>query len=130
MCKVSGGKGDRGTFIQYLQRVACGLDWNIYNWLGLQTVLPSDLCTSFASFGFPFNSCNKRRKGMKMIWHVVVWISWRARNAYIFENKASSVHDLVEEIKHISLKWFLAKGSASGCSEYEWVKYPFECLLR
>jgi hypothetical protein len=32
----------------------------IYKWLGLQAVHPSDLCFSFDSLGFPFNDGMKR----------------------------------------------------------------------
>jgi hypothetical protein len=34
----------------------------IYKWLGLQVAHPSDLCSSFDSFGFPFIVGKKRKK--------------------------------------------------------------------
>ncbi|WJX32589.1 hypothetical protein P8452_20894 [Trifolium repens] len=36
----------------------CSRQWIIYNWLGLITMLPSDLFVSFDTFGFPFK-CKK-----------------------------------------------------------------------
>jgi hypothetical protein len=50
--------------------VAADVWAEIYNWLGLITVLPSDLFVSFDTFGFPFK-CKKRKKGLNMIWQGV-----------------------------------------------------------
>jgi hypothetical protein len=47
-----------------------------------------------------------------------------------FYGKLSSVQELVDTIKHVSLRWLLSKGIPFVCCEYEWVKYPLECLLR
>jgi hypothetical protein len=110
--------------------VALAVWSEIYKWIGILAVHPSDLCSSFASFGFPFNVGKNRRKGLNMIWHAVVWTIWKARNAYIFDGKLSSTEELVETIKHVSLRWLLAKGTRSVYCQYEWVKFPLECLLR
>jgi hypothetical protein len=98
--------------------VALAVWSKITNWLGLQSAQPSDLCSSFKSFGFPFNIGKNLRKARFMIWHAVVWALWKARNAHIFEEKVMSVEELFETIKHVSFRWFLAQGSAFVCSEY------------
>jgi hypothetical protein len=110
--------------------VALAVWSEIYKWLGLQVAHPSDLCSSFDSFGFPFNVGKKRKKGLIMIWQAVVWAIWKARNACIFDGKVVAVDELVETIKHVSLRWFLAKRFPSVCCYYEWVKFPLDCLLR
>jgi hypothetical protein len=123
--------GERETEVHLFGTCSFALSvWSeIGKWFGLQLAHPLDLCSSFESFCFPFN-CKKRRKGLYMIWQAVVWSLWKARNARIFEEKVVAPHDLVEEIKHMSFRWFLAKTNPYVCCEYEWVKYPLECLLR
>ncbi|GAU46901.1 hypothetical protein TSUD_296800 [Trifolium subterraneum] len=91
-------------------RVALEVWAEIYKWIGIQSVHSSDLCSSFESFGFPFNICKKRRKGLCLIWHTVIWSLWKARNACIFDGKELSIHHLVETNKHVSLKWLIARG--------------------
>ncbi|GAU46902.1 hypothetical protein TSUD_296810 [Trifolium subterraneum] len=90
-------------------RVALEVWAEIYKWIGIQSVHSSDLCSSFESFGFPFNICKKRRKGLCLIWHTVIWSLWKARNACIFDGKELSIHHLVETNKHVSLKWLIAR---------------------
>ncbi|GAU16593.1 hypothetical protein TSUD_233450 [Trifolium subterraneum] len=101
----------------------------IYGWLGLQTVLPGDLCCSFETFGFSLSS-KKRRGGLYMIWHATMWLLWKDRNLFIFEGKLILVADIVEAIQRLSLKWFLASCQGAVCWIYDWKKYPLHCLLR
>jgi hypothetical protein len=83
----------------------------------------------FVSFGFPFN-CRKRKQGLRMIWQATCWTIWLARNASIFEQKDSTVSEVVEAIKQASLQWLLAKKSGAVCMAYGWEKFPLEVLLR
>jgi hypothetical protein len=97
-----------GTF-----RVALAVWSKIINWFGLQSAQPSDLCSSFESFGFPFNIGKNLRKGLSMIWHTMVWSLWKARNTHIFEEKVMSIEELFETIKHVSFRW-----SVIPCSRF------------
>jgi hypothetical protein len=101
----------------------------IHAWLGLYTVVPGSILVSFDSFGFPFNF-RKRKQGLRMIWQATCWTVWLARNASIFEQKDSSVSEIVEAIKRTSLQWLMAKKSGAVCMAYEWQKFPLEVLLR
>jgi hypothetical protein len=83
----------------------------------------------FVSFGFLFN-CRKRKQGLRMIWQATCWTIWLARNASIFEQKDSTVSEVVEAIKQASLQWLLAKKSGAVCMAYGWEKFPLEVLLR
>ncbi|MCI16332.1 F-box family protein [Trifolium medium] len=81
-------------------RVAAAVWAEVYNWMGLTTVLLGNLFTSFDTFGFPFK-CKKHLKGLNMIWQVVTWRLWMARNVLIFDGKKTTVCDIVEVVKSI-----------------------------
>jgi hypothetical protein len=79
----------------------CGFCGLAYDWLGMVTVLPGELCCSFDTFGFPFKC--KKRSGLRMVWQGCVWMLWKARNACIFEGKVMTICEIVEAIKHMSI---------------------------
>jgi hypothetical protein len=92
-------------------RLALAVWSNIMNWLGLQSVQPSDLCSSFESFGFSFNVGKKRRKRLYLIWHVVIWSLWKARNACIFEEKVMPYKTWLKQLNMCLCGGFLLKVS-------------------
>jgi hypothetical protein len=87
-----------------------------------------------APFLFPliFPSTYVRNEGKVWIWYDKRWFGLYEKRGMLvfFYGKLSSVQELVDTIKHVSLRWLLSKGIPFVCCEYEWVKYPLECLLR
>jgi hypothetical protein len=65
-----------------------------------------------------------------MIWQAVNWRLWLARNVVVFHNNEKIVCIIVEAIKRTTLEWFIAKRFAGVCSDYEWQRFPLQCLLR
>ncbi|MCH80044.1 cysteine-rich receptor-like protein kinase [Trifolium medium] len=49
-------------------------------------------------------------KAFRLVWHMVIWIIWKARNNFIFNNVVKEPSDLVEEVKVF----------ASGCLAVVW----------
>jgi hypothetical protein len=72
----------------------------------------------------------KWRKGSCMIWQVVIWVIWNARNGIIFNNENTNWEDLVEKVKVLTWRWLLSRGSTLACMFYEWCWCPKDCLLR
>jgi len=62
----------------------------------------------------------KIRKGLWLIWEVVIWVIWKARNACIFNNEIARWDELVEEVNVMSWRWFLGKCTGPACMFYEW----------
>jgi hypothetical protein len=58
----------------------------IFKWLGLSMVMPVDLITMLQNL---ISGIGKGRgnKGIVLIWYVVMWSIWLARNELIFSNK-------------------------------------------
>jgi hypothetical protein len=62
----------------------------------------------------------KGKTSVLKIWHVVMWVLWRARNYQIYSNKHLILEDVVEGINGVTWKWLLAKMSQrSPCLFYE-----------
>lgn len=81
-------------------KVAILVCYSIFSWFGWQTILPKDLnllCKIFYSLG----GMVKSREIFFMIWHVVVWKIWKARNEIMFYDSITTAKDVEE--RHIFL---------------------------
>jgi hypothetical protein len=101
---------------------------SIFNWLGIQIVIPHSISSLFEVFrGIATNA--KIRKGFLMIWHATLWSIWKARNKAIFSTGSFLPNDIVEEIKVLSWKWSLGRLRITPCLFYEWSWDPGACLV-
>jgi hypothetical protein len=102
---------------------------NLMVWLDLNFVMLPNLFIHWECWsGRPIRK--KIRKSLWMIWEVVVWVIWRARNDRIFNDKHALWIELVEEVKVVSWRWVLGRFNVPACMFYEWCWCPRECLLR
>lgn len=98
-------------------------------WLDLNFVMPPNLFVHWECWvGGPLNK--KIRKGLRMIWQVAIWVIWKARNGFIFNNTIDRWDELVEEVKVLSWRWLLCRLNTPACMFYEWSWSPQDCLLR
>jgi hypothetical protein len=101
----------------------------VYNWCGWTDLVPRDLRIIFGKFNVG-RSNGKRLKGLLAVWHAVVWYIWKARNDLIFNDKVPVLEDVFQGIILHSWKWLCAKKKGVGCSFYEWITCPLDCILR
>jgi hypothetical protein len=102
---------------------------NLMTWLELNFVMRPNLFIHWECWNE--GSTNKKtRKGFRMIWQVVIWVIWKARNGCIFNNEAATWDRLVDEVKVMSWRWLLSRFDSPVCMFYEWVWNPQECLMR
>jgi hypothetical protein len=100
---------------------------NICRWLGFSIVLPNNPFGLFEYFvGFASNK--KVAKGFALIWHTTVWSIWRSRNEMVFSNGVRDVGKVVDEVKHLSWQWGMARCLIPFCLFYEWCCEPGICL--
>ncbi|KAK2421555.1 cyanogenic beta-glucosidase [Trifolium repens] len=100
---------------------ASGVWYAIFNWLGFVYISPPNLLISFAAMS-GLGVSKRRKKGLMLLWQVVLWSIWKARNDRLFNNKEASVNEVVDSIKHISWKWYL-EGKLGGGVNKEGIKY-------
>jgi hypothetical protein len=59
-----------------------------------------------------------------LIWQVVLWSIWKAGNDSIFNNKAVTVLEAVDNTKVTSWRWYLGRLAKLPCLLYEWLREP------
>jgi hypothetical protein len=114
----------------FLHRKVAHLVWyDVFKWLGLVIVMPSNLF-----YLFDCVSCTatkkKIRRGFQLVWHTVIWSLWRARNNALFNNVLDDPKGIVEEIKVLTWKWSIDRLKIPPCMFYEWTWNPGDCFSR
>lgn len=98
-------------------------------WLDLNFVMPPNLFIHWECWSG--GAISKRiRKGLRLIWEVVIWVIWRARNGCIFNNEIYRWEELVDEVKVMSWRWLLGRFNIPVCMFYEWCWSPRDCMMR
>jgi len=59
--------------------------------------------------------------------HAVIWTIWASQNDLIFAGGLFREELVVDRVKLLAWKWFMAKCSASSYSLYEWEAQPVLC---
>ena len=101
----------------------------VLRWLGFSYQTPPDLFCHWQWWNAAARG-KKVRKGYRIVWHAAIWSILKARNDAIFENYASGIEEVVENIKVLSWRWMLTRLTVPACLFYEWCWNPKECLLR
>ncbi|WJX73477.1 hypothetical protein P8452_57252 [Trifolium repens] len=126
---MQGGKLAKQVSLFFWQQWSGGNDTLIgcfiLRWLGVVVALPADV---MMSYGLMVGSGrNKRiREGFSVVWLTLVWVIWRSRNDWIFNNVPGSVEDAVDQIQRTSWHWYLSKTARDSCLLYEWIWDPGE----
>ncbi|CAJ2663797.1 unnamed protein product [Trifolium pratense] len=108
-------------------RVAHVVWYEIFKWLGVVIVMPSNVLLLFDCMSEAASS-KKSKNGFRLVWHSVLWILWRARNNKVFNNIAVEPVDIIDEVKVISWKWSVERLKIAPCLFYEWLWEPDICF--
>jgi hypothetical protein len=110
----------------------CGFAANVWysinRWLGVMVILPLNLALSYVML-VGSGTIKKRKKGYSLVWLAYIWVMWRMRNDFIFNNKAATVDEIVDSIQRISRQWYLHNVAKGSSLLYEWIWNPGECML-
>jgi hypothetical protein len=129
-CAVCGGEVETENHLFLLCPLAWSIWSEVYRWLGVVEVSPNNIASHFNGFLSSLKCGKKSLKGLRMVWHVVIWTLWRVRNEKIFSNKPILFEEVLDRIKCTSWKWLLARKPDSFCLFYEWCVDPLDCILR
>lgn len=130
MCCVLCGHEIETTSHLFLHCEFALLIWHkVFDWLGINFITPHNLLTHFACWGEEVHP-RRLRKAFWLVWHASLWMIWKERNAWIFNNHLKCVEEVVDEVKAVSWYWALSRLRISSCLFYEWCWNPKECLNR
>jgi len=86
---------------------------DVMYWLGFMFLTPPNLFVMWDCWVGVFSN-KKIRKGVRLIWHAVVWTLWKTRNDRIFNNLTRDVEEVVEKVKVLSWRWGLSRLQTSA----------------
>jgi exonuclease III len=129
-CAVCGGGVETENHLFLLCPLAWSIWIEVYRWFGVVEVFPGNFCSLFEGFLSSLKCGKKSLKGIRLVWHAVIWVLWRVRNDKIFANKPIVLEEVLDRIKCVSWKWLLARKSNSPCLYYEWCVNPLDCIGR
>ena len=80
----------------------------VRDWRGFLSVYPLQISDHFIMFGNGACVSKPRRNIMQLIWLSCTWVIRKEKKNIIFNNKISSTHRLLEQIKLFSFWWLKA----------------------
>lgn len=98
-------------------------------WLGFHFVTRPNLFVLWYCWD-GLSSNKMTRKGLRLIWHAVVWSIWKALNDRVFNNSTADVEEVVEAIKVLSWRRCLSRLPGPACLFYDWHWNSKDCLLQ
>lgn len=85
--------------------IFAGLWYHVIRWFGLLSVLPTDGWEHFDQFGALVANVRSTVLRVRTIWFTCICIIWKARNTFIFKNKATIVDQMFKEVQRLSWFW-------------------------
>jgi hypothetical protein len=95
----------------------------IRSWLGLSSVDTHCAQDHFHQFGHLGGIPRQTHQFLKLIWLACAWTIWKERNNQIFNNKALSLHELLDQVKLLSFTWLKAKTINFAYTYHEWWRH-------
>lgn len=77
-------------------------------------------CFSIISFICQFGYGAKYKTQLVLILYAVVWVLWEERNNYIFAGTPVDNSRVLDRIKVLSRRWFIARSGVGSYHYYEW----------
>ena len=100
----------------------------VQKWLEVSSISPPNMFAHWRCWDGMVSPRKELKRGMRLIWHTVVWVIWSVRNNVIFNNGVIDVGEEVEDIKRLSWRWSLSRLNIQPCLFYEWHWNPQWCL--
>jgi len=100
----------------------------IYSWIGVSMITPCYVPAHFHQFSFCGCADKRRRSVLQVIWFATVWEIWKERNNRLFNDKESSVHQVVDKINSLTFMWLKAKYATLPFNFHGWWLSPFTIL--
>ena len=100
----------------------------IYRWLGVSAVIPAQVTDHFNQFSVSGGIAKTRCSIAQVIWYATVWEIWKERNNIHFNDKESSISQVVDKIKSLAFRWLREKFPTLPLNYHGWWLNPFTML--
>lgn len=96
----------------------------VSQWLHVTFVSPEVLRDHLLQFGHLAGLPRFTYSFLKLIWHACVWVIWKKINNHVFNQQASTLHQLTDKVKQLSFHWLKACPETFSFSYHDWWKHP------
>jgi hypothetical protein len=127
-CITGCGGLETATHLFLHCNIFSSLWYNVYRWLHISSVTPSNIRQHFIQFTSMAGLPRSTYTFLKIIWFASVWVLWKERNNRVFQNKVSTPYALVEQVKLNSFLWLKSKQVNFGYSYHDWWQHPILCM--
>ncbi|MFS7949941.1 hypothetical protein Hanom_Chr06g00577541 [Helianthus anomalus] len=79
--------------------------WSIWAWTKLPTRVSVGSVVELLEWVHNLKGSNKWKRAILVIAFATMWIIWKSRNEFIFDQKKSRVDGMVDRIKEESFQW-------------------------
>jgi len=100
----------------------------VRSWLGISGPDPLHVSDHFFQFTHSAGGVRARRSFMQLVWLLYAWIIWNDRNDRLFNNTTSSIDQLLDKVKRLSLWWLKVSNVVFVFGFYLWWSNPMACL--
>jgi hypothetical protein len=100
----------------------------IRSWIDFFSVDAHTLADYFIQFTYSTGGFRARRFFMQLIWLACVWVVWSERNHKLFRGSASSLQQLLDNIKSFSFTWLQSTNATVAYNSHRLWSNPMLCL--
>ncbi|KAL8542626.1 hypothetical protein ACS0TY_003489 [Phlomoides rotata] len=101
----------------------------IFKWLGFSSVLSSRPSTNLLHFSRLLRG-KKGKEILVSIWDCIIWIIWKTRNEFVFQQVQFSKNKFIEELQARVWGWINEKYINSSVADYiVWIQEPMKIMM-
>jgi hypothetical protein len=102
--------------------------FQVRSWLGVSGPDPFIVSDHFLQFTHSAGGARAKRSFMQLVWLLCAWIIWNDWNQRLFNNIGSSIDQLLDKVKRLSLWWLKASNVVFVFGSDLWWSKPLDCL--
>jgi len=100
----------------------------VWHWLGISFVHDGELRHHFIQFTRMAGMPSYSHLFFRIIWFVTIWVLWKERNNWAFQNTGSTSFVLTEKVKLHSFFWLKSKQAVFTYTYHDRWKHPIPCM--
>ena len=104
--------------------------WYLFcGWLLFSLVDHRSISDHLNHYAILRGSSKARHSFLHLIWFTCVWVIWQEQNDKVLNYKENLMHQLLNQVKYLSLWWLKYKAANVYLELAGWWQRPLDCLI-